>query len=201
MRSPVAGSLALVLSAVLLATAAPGAAQPPRKGPEAWSGCCGLTPWPPAGPMTERGSHAGAMFSGYGSIAMGSVVRHNLALKGKIPAPFATMHNPLPATPQNARRGQAIYEAQCAACHGESGLADGPESHNLTPTPAELGWITRLPMKRWDPFMYWSIAENGKRFGTDMPEFKGKLSSEEIWSVVGYIQARLPKPAGAAPPH
>jgi mono/diheme cytochrome c family protein len=193
MRSSLAGVLARAFAAALLAASAADA-QPPARGPQAWAGCCGLAPWPrerPA-PRTSR-SGSSPLFRGYANIVAGSALRHRLALNGAIPAPYATMRNPLPATPENARRGAAIYEARCASCHGALGLGDGPASRSLVPQPAELSWITQLPPSRWDAFMYWSTAAGGAAYQTPMPAFKGVLSDDEIWSVVGYIQARLPK--------
>jgi len=43
--------------------------------------------------------------------------------------------------------------------------------------------------------MYWTIAEGGAQFGTAMPAFKNALSSDDIWAVTAYIQARLPQPS------
>ena len=50
-----------------------------------------------------------------------------------------------------------------------------------------------MPMANWDPFMYWTIAEGGAQFRTGMPAYKDKLSSDDIWAVISYIQARLPQ--------
>jgi len=50
-----------------------------------------------------------------------------------------------------------------------------------------------MPMAQWDPFMYWTVAEGGAPLGTAMPPFKSVLSSDEIWAVTAYIQARLPQ--------
>src|SRR3990172_11215720 len=41
--------------------------------------------------------------------------------------------------------GQAVYSANCATCHGESGQGDGPASVGLEPPPADLAdgtWVT-----------------------------------------------------------
>jgi hypothetical protein len=45
-----------------------------------------------------------------------------------------------------------------------------------------------MPMVRWDPFMYWAIAEGGAQFGTAMPAFKDTLSSDGIWAVIAYVR-------------
>ncbi|HEX4709164.1 cytochrome c [Phenylobacterium sp.] len=193
MRSAVTRSLAPGLAVALLAAAAPDA-QPATSVPEAWPGCCGLAPWAHAGEMPVKREGG----SGYSYIVGGSTLRHHLGATGQIPAPYVKLRNPLPPTPQNAQRGAAIYEANCASCHGADGLGDGPASRTLKPPPAQLAWLAKLPPSRLDPFMYWSVADGGARLKTDMPSFKGKLTDEQIWSVIGYIQARLPKAKAAA---
>jgi mono/diheme cytochrome c family protein len=50
-------------------------------------------------------------------------------------------------------------------------------------------------MVLWDPFLYWTVAEGGARFGTAMPTFKDTLSEDDIWAVIAYIQAQLPQAA------
>jgi mono/diheme cytochrome c family protein len=182
----------------MMLAAAAAYAQAPTSSPAKWAGCCGLTPWAEPGPMKNQRGERGLLFGGYASVVPGSTVRHNVGLTGGIPAPYDKLHNPLPPTPENAQRGAAVYEAHCASCHGATGLGDGPGSSELKPPPAHLGWLANMPTTRRDAFMFWSIAEGGAPFGTGMPSYKGKLSDEEIWSVVGYIQARLPK-AKAAP--
>jgi mono/diheme cytochrome c family protein len=131
------------------------------------------------------------LFQGFAGMSGGSAVRHHIGVSGGIPAQYAKLRNPLPPTAENAQRGAAVYDAQCASCHGVAGLGDGPASKPLNPRPAQLGWLAHVGASHWDSFMYWTIAEGGGRFGTAMPAFKGKLSDEEIWSVIGYIQARL----------
>jgi mono/diheme cytochrome c family protein len=98
-------------------------------------------------------------------------------------------------------RGAALYAQHCASCHGDTGHGDGPAAANLVPHPADLAWISALPMGQWDAFMYWTIAEGGVRFGTVMPSFKASLSKNDIWSIIAYVQSQLPQRghAGARP--
>lgn len=193
MRSPVIGALALGFVAVLLGAAAE--SQPKQKVSGSWRGCCGLTPWAQAGPMaSRRESTGGPLYHGYAYIVGGSALRHHLGVTGQIPAQYSKLHNPLPPTVQNAQRGAAVYEAQCSSCHGVTGLGDGPASKTLKPQPAQLAWLVKVPSGRRDPFMYWSIVDGGQKLATDMPSYKGKLNDEEIWAVIGYIEARLPQP-------
>jgi mono/diheme cytochrome c family protein len=195
-RFPRASALSLIVAAPLLASAASGA-QPRTESAEAWLGCCGLTPWPQAGPMIVKPRSTTGIMGGFGYIVGGSPLRHHLGVTGQIPAPYATLKNPLPPTPQNAQLGAAVYDAECASCHGATGLGDGAASRNLKTPPAQLGWVVKIPPGKRDAFMYWSIADGGEHFGTAMPSYKGKLTDENIWAVIGYIQARLPIPKAA----
>jgi hypothetical protein len=57
-----------------------------------------------------------------------------------------------------------------------------------------------MPIIRWDPFMYWTVAEGGAAFDTAMPAFRGKLSRDDRWAAIAYIQARLPRVPGEHAP-
>lgn len=154
-----------------------------------WRGCCGVSPWPssPAG-------GAGMMGGGHGAMMGSSAARNHFAMKGQIPAPYTNASNPLTPTAATIQHGAAVYSANCASCHGTTGLGDGPAARGLSPKPANLAWLSRMPMSRIDPFMYWTIAEGGSQFETAMPSFKGSLAKDDIWSVIAYIQAHLPAP-------
>ena len=53
-----------------------------------------------------------------------------------------------------------------------------------------------MHLVEWDPFMYWSLAEGGAPFGTEMRAYKDALSKDDIWAVIAYIQAELPQHIG-----
>jgi mono/diheme cytochrome c family protein len=123
----------------------------------------------------------------------GGMPRHHMAMMWGIPAPYKSLTNPLPRTSATVDRGAEIYDENCVACHGATGLGDGEAGRDLSPPPGNLTWLSQMPMARWDSFMYWTIAEGGASFGTAMPSFKETLSKEDIWAVIAYIQARLPQ--------
>lgn len=164
-------------------------AQQTSPGPQGWQTCCGASPWSNGGGM--MGGMRGGMM-GRGMMG-GSMSRHHVAMMGGVPAPYAEAANPLPHTDATLERGAAVYAANCASCHGATGLGDGPAARTLQPQPANLAWLSNMPMSRWDPFMYWTIAEGGAQFGTGMPAFKNRLSKDDIWAVTAYIQAHLPQ--------
>ena len=129
---------------------------------------------------------------------MGSMARHHTAMMGDVPAPYTQFTNPLPATPANLAQGATVYAANCAACHGATGRGDGPAAATLHPSPDDLARISDMPMGHSDAFLYWTIAEGGVPFGTAMPAFKDRLTRDDIWAVVRYLQARLPRTPDAS---
>jgi len=108
-----------------------------------------------------------------------------------IPSPYRSLSDPLPRTHAKLSRGAAIFQRNCASCHGPSGQGEGAAGQELWPAPANLAWLANTPMSRSDPYMYWTIAEGGQWLGSDMPSFKGTLSRNDIWSVIAYIRAGL----------
>ena len=48
-----------------------------------------------------------------------------------------------------------------------------------------------MPSNRAGPYMYWTIAEGGKQFGSAMPSFKKALSPQDMWSVIAYVRDGL----------
>ena len=123
----------------------------------------------------------------------GPIPRHDAAMKLGIPASYSLMTNPLPKTQETLIRGAAVYVQKCASCHGTKGLGDGEAGHNLSPAPGNLAWLADMPMRQWDGFKYWTIAEGGAQFRSAMPAFKDTLSQDDIWAATTYIQAHLPR--------
>lgn len=122
----------------------------------------------------------------------GPMPRHHLVATWGIPEPYTDMTNPLPKNYRTLERGLAIYTEHCASCHGKRGAGDGEAGRGLSPAPGNLVWLSDVPEKQWDPYIYWTTAEGGLMLGTAMPAFKDKLSSDDIWAVSAYIQANLP---------
>jgi mono/diheme cytochrome c family protein len=185
--------VSVMVSAASLATTAD-AQQAQRPDTNPWSQCCGMEQWPMGPDMMGPGM----MGRGMEGMA-GSMPRHRQAMMSGVPAPYDGLTNPLPRTRETLDRGAIVYAENCASCHGPTGRGDGEAGRDLSPPPGNLAWLSRMPMVRWDPFMYWSVAEGGAQFGTAMPAFKDTLSSDDIWAVIAYVQARLPQTAGSAP--
>jgi len=122
-----------------------------------------------------------------------NIVRKQYVIMNAVPRPYSAMRDPMSDTRPKLRRGAAIFDRHCSSCHGWTGQGSGPEAFALVPAPADLEWLRGTPKARAEPYMYWSIAEGGREFESDMPAFKRTLSQKDIWSVIAYIRAGLPR--------
>lgn len=98
-----------------------------------------------------------------------------------VPADFAGKTNPLGADAATA--GAEVFKTNCAACHGETGLGDGPAGAALDPAPKNLA---DLQAQAGDDYLFWRIT-TGKE-GTSMVPWKGILTEEQIWQVVAFLR-------------
>jgi mono/diheme cytochrome c family protein len=121
-----------------------------------------------------------------------NMARHQQVVMYGVPAPYAATRDPSPDSPEKLRRGAAIFDRQCSSCHGWSGHGTGPEGFFLVPAPADLAWLAQTPRDKADPYIFWSIAEGGTAFDSEMPAFKHSLSPQDIWSVTAYLRAGMP---------
>lgn len=114
-------------------------------------------------------------------------------LKPRVPAEqieeARSWSNPIPATPENVAKGQALFhgKAFCVTCHGKDGkgLGDIP------------GLVGKLPRNftdkvwqaaRTDGELFW-VLKNGSP-GTDMAPFVPLvLTEEEAWQVLLYVRS------------
>lgn len=122
-----------------------------------------------------------------------NIARKQQVIMHGLPPAYANAHDPTPVTEAKLRRGRTIFDAHCSACHGWTGQGSGPEAFALVPAPADLEWLARAPKPRSEPYMMWSISEGGREFESDMPAFKDRLSKKDIWAVIAYVRAGLPR--------
>ncbi len=102
--------------------------------------------------------------------------------------------NPVPATPEAIRDGQAAFLANCSMCHGIDGRSTGvPFARNMSPPVPEL---TSRDVQKYTDGQLHSIVENGLS-PSGMPSARGILSDGEMWRVVLYIR-QLAKTASVA---
>lgn len=100
-----------------------------------------------------------------------------------IPAEYAGKTNPLIDSAEHIPKGKSAYDSTCSACHGNTGLGDGPASASLTPPPTNLVELTKTAQ---DDFLFWRISEGVQ--GTAMAGWKSIYSEEQIWQLISYIR-------------
>ncbi len=133
------------------------------------------------------GEHAGSSMGQSDGMMNMSMARHRFVRRNGIPDRYQSMENPLEPTEGNVANGESVYQAQCAACHGESGRGDGPAGENLDPQPTNIARFAEMPMAN-DAYLYWTIAEGGEPVGSAMPPYEDTLEAEQIWQVILYLR-------------
>lgn len=83
--------------------------------------------------------------------------------------------NPFASDADAISEGGRLYKSSCYICHADTG-ARGP---NL-----------RKSKLKGQAFV--KVVINGKK-GTQMPAWKGKLTEEEMWKILTFIEAPLPQ--------
>ena len=95
--------------------------------------------------------------------------------------------SPFSSVANAATKGKALFLSNCARCHGPEGKGNGPESDyaaDLTDDfRTELNTEGVLFYKVWNGH---SIQLRTETF--DMPAFQGKLSRDEVWTIVEYLK-------------
>ena len=100
-----------------------------------------------------------------------------------------TIVNPRPATLESLKNGQAIFNVNCAACHGPTGGGDGPIAAPNGPIAGVLPIGPGSPMGfslapgLTDGHIYTTISLGRGR----MPNYR-RISPDGRWDVVNYIR-------------
>ena len=100
------------------------------------------------------------------------------------------------ASPPLRARGKAVYDRQCAACHGTGGRGDGEAAYLLYPKPRDFTTGNYRLVSTWervptDEDLYLTISRGMP--GSAMPSW-GHLPEEERWALVHYIKSFAAKP-------
>ncbi len=82
-------------------------------------------------------------------------------------------------------QGEALYQENCARCHGDSGQGDGPEAASLaTPLPDFSDQSSMVQLSAADLLMATSAG-----ISPNMPAFSEQLSEDELWAVSAYLRS------------
>ena len=99
--------------------------------------------------------------------------------------------------PEGARPhpGRAVYDRNCAVCHGASGQADGPAAAGLPIKPPSLT-DGRLLNGLTDDFLYQVVRDGAGSVGLapQMPGFGRQLGEKEMRDVVAYVRTLAQPP-------
>lgn len=128
---------------------------------------------------------AGGMMPGMGmGPGSGMMQRHSAT----IPREYAGLTSPVEATEASLEQGGEIYITNCATCHGDGGMGDGPTAANLDPAPVAIAHTSQM---MGDDYLFWRVSEGGAMapFNSAMPAWKGVLEEEERWHVISYVRA------------
>jgi len=94
-------------------------------------------------------------------------------------------------------RGRAIYQTNCAPCHGQSGKGDGPAAGGFNPAPrdhTDAAYMSKLTDTDIAQTIQYGGALKGKPMMPPSPQIKG----DELASLVAYVRTlSAPARAGA----
>lgn len=103
--------------------------------------------------------------------------------KGHAPASAKRLRNPVPHTTQNIENGKALYEANCAVCHG----ADGKGTEYNKKAKIKVPDLTSHYVMNLTDGEIFYVETNGIKT-SGMPAFKLKTSDRERWQMVHYVK-------------
>jgi len=91
----------------------------------------------------------------------------------------------LPTAPLDTALGHTLYTANCASCHGDRGLGDGPAAKGLPIVPPPIGSASEIP--DLSSTLAYNVVSVGIS-GSPMPAF-ANLSPQQRWNIVNYVWA------------
>jgi len=98
------------------------------------------------------------------------------------PAEYKTKKNPVANDEASNKAGMALYNKNCASCHGKAGLGDGVKARMLKDFPGDFSSTTFQNQTDGEHFYK---TKSGKG---EMPKYEGKLTDDDIWNIVNYMR-------------
>lgn len=112
------------------------------------------------------------------AILLGSV-----QVSAQTPPPDAPERAPAPSVRPSAMLGAAIYQQNCAPCHGMTGAGDGAQAAALGLTPQPLNDPAR--MAALTPAEAFDVTKYGSASGA-MPALQEFLNDDQLWHAVAF---------------
>jgi mono/diheme cytochrome c family protein len=108
-----------------------------------------------------------------------------------IPPNAADEKNPLAGDAKALDTGKQLFDKTCKKCHGPGGKGDGPDADPDHQEDMDLT-VARRATRNADGVVFYKIW-NGRQ-KPKMPAQKDKLSKEQVWAIVTYVQTLREKP-------
>ncbi|HYI31329.1 MAG TPA: c-type cytochrome [Bradyrhizobium sp.] len=104
----------------------------------------------------------------------------------KIPPKAAEEKNPVTVTAETLAEGRRLYRQNCQRCHGPQGKGNGSDAD---PKHLHHMDLTRAAGAAGNPdgIVFHKIVNGREK--PKMPAFKDKLTKEQVWTLVGYVQS------------
>jgi mono/diheme cytochrome c family protein len=102
---------------------------------------------------------------------------------GGLPATIdsmAALANPVAATDTSVANGRMYYQINCAVCHGDRGMGDGPATRYGMPG---ISIVTDMTKSRTDGYLF-GMIRNGRGL---MPPYN-RIEEHDRWDVVNYVR-------------
>lgn len=99
-----------------------------------------------------------------------------------VPDNFKSMKNPVAQGDVSNKAGMALYNKNCASCHGKTGLGDGVKARSIKTSTGDFSKPEF--QKQADGELFYK-TKNGHG---DMPKYEGKLADNDIWNIVNYMR-------------
>jgi mono/diheme cytochrome c family protein len=125
---------------------------------------------------------AGALSSAIAATALPS----QTAPRWTIPPTAVEEKNPLPINAATLAAGKKLFAANCQACHGAEGKGDGPDADKKYAETMDLTLAARAA-RNADGQVFYKMW-NG-RLNPKMPAVSEKMTKEQAWAVVAYVQS------------
>jgi mono/diheme cytochrome c family protein len=94
---------------------------------------------------------------------------------------MATLSNPTPASDSSLANGRKYFQINCAVCHGDRAMGDGPATKFGMPG---INLVTDVSKARTDGYIF-GMIRNGRGL---MPPYN-RIEEMDRWDVVNYLRA------------